>query len=336
MTRCTIAVLACLTLAVSAATAPADDAKLPDPPPEPKDPYMGEYVGTFTPAGGEAVKAEAKVIGYVDKKTKDRYWHVVLLAGEKRPERMARLRATETDGKLTFSGPDDWSGELGDGKLKAKGKPGSVTMEFTVRKSPTLGAKPPAGATVLLPYEPGKAASLEAWQNKKWQPLSDGSVLVRKGSNTTKASFGSFKLHVEFYCPYQPAKTGQGRSNSGCYMHRRYEVQVLDSFGLEMRKGDCGAIYGVKIADVNASLPPGRWQTYDITFRAPEIGADGKVKSPPIFEEVRHNGVVIHKDVKVPGATRAAKGKGLVKEGPLMLQDHGNPVRYRNIWLVEK
>ena len=110
---------------------------------------------------------------------------------------------------------------------------------------------------------------------------------------------------------------------------------MLDSFGLTPKMGDCGAIYGVRIPSLNASLPPLQWQTYDITFRAPRLGTDGKVKVYPKFIEVLHNGIKIHDNVDVTGVTRAGKAGAIGETGPIMLQHHGNPVRYRNIWLVE-
>jgi len=306
--------------------------KLPDPPAEPADPFMGEYVGTCrVTATSETSKAEAKVVGYVDGKTKAKSWDVVLTgaSGVK-----VELKGAPAGEKVALTGAGV-TGEIADGKITAKSDKLAFALSKHVRKSPTLGAKPPAGAVVLLPYEDGKAASLDEWTNPKWVPVSDGSVLVRGGSNLTKREFGSFKLHVEFYCPYMPTRRGQGRANSGCYMHGRYEVQVLDSFGLKGRSNEAGGIYGVKDPDVNAALPPGQWQTYDITFQAPKLGADGKVLQWPKFVEVLHNGIKVQENVEVKKITTAGKGKGHPASGPIMLQDHGNPVRFRNMWLVE-
>ena len=149
-------------------------------------------------------------------------------------------------------------------------------MNRVERKSPTLGKKPPAGAVVLLPFEEGKPTNLDQWAKNQWMCQPDGSILVRGGDIKTKQEFGSYKLHVEFCVPFMPAARGQGRGNSGVYQHGRYEIQVLDSFGLTENGGECAAVYGQKAPDVNASLPPGQWQTYDIDFKAPEFDDAGK------------------------------------------------------------
>ena len=111
-------------------------------------------------------------------------------------------------------------------------------MKCVERKSPTLGQKPPEGAIVLLAYEEGKPTSLDHWNNKQWVCLDDGSILTRQGDTKTDRDFGSYKLHVEFRVPFMPAARGQGRGNSGVYQHGRYEIQVLDSFGLTENPGE--------------------------------------------------------------------------------------------------
>jgi hypothetical protein len=131
-----------------------------------------------------------------------------------------------------------------------------------------------------------------------------------------------------------PAGKDQGRGNSGVYLQGRYEVQILDSFGLAGEHNECGGIYSVKAPDVNMCYPPLAWQTYDIDFTAAEFADGKKVKDARMT--VKHNGVVIHENVAVPKATTAAiLGEG-PEPGPIYLQDHGNPVRFRNVWVVEK
>src|SRR5262249_1531156 len=152
-----------------------------------------------------------------------------------------------------------------------------------------------------------------------------------------------FKLHVEFRVPYMPKATGQGRGNSGVYVQGRYEVQVLDSYGLDSKDNDCGAIYEVAKPRVNACKAPTVWQSYDIDFTAP-TWAGGKIAEPAHIT-VRQNGVLIHDGVplvrknkegkeEVVKFTRAGMETDPCTPGPIMLQDHGNPVQFRNVWLL--
>ncbi len=195
----------------------------------------------------------------------------------------------------------------------------------------------PAPAGALLLFD-GK--SLNNWTSKdggpaSWELLSGGSMQVKKGDLVTKEKFdGHFKLHVEFRVPYMPKATGQGRGNSGVYSQGRYEVQILDSYGLMSLDNDCGGIYKVATPLVNACKAPTVWQAYDIDFTAPKF-ADGK-KVAPAKINVIQNGQPIHKDVLIPiDNTVSGMGGDPSTPGPIMLQDHGNPVQYRNIWLVK-
>lgn len=216
------------------------------------------------------------------------------------------------------------------------------------RKSPTLGKKPPPGAVVLFD---GTAAE---W--KKGRVTPDG--LLMEGTQTQR-KFGDFQLHLEFRMPYKPgaAPGSQDRGNSGLYIFNRYETQILDSFGLhyshlpknawrQQFEKDLGArprsdrsqwgscFYKFKTPDVNALYPPLTWQTYDITFTAPRF--DGEKKTANARITVLVNGVKVHDDVELPKGTGAGGGRKEVAREGLVLQGHGNPVRFRNIWLVEK
>lgn len=193
-----------------------------------------------------------------------------------------------------------------------------------IRKSSTLGEEPPAGAVVLFD---GKSA------DKFVGGKLDGNLLVQ--GVTSKQKFQDFSLHLEFMLSYMPAERGQGRGNSGFYAQGRYEVQILDSFGLKGENNECGGIYEVKKPDVNMCFPPLSWQTYDVDFKAAKYDSSGK-KTADARMTVKHNGVVIHDDVAVPKATRAAPVAEGAEPGPIYLQDHGNPIRFRNIWVVEK
>ena len=152
---------------------------------------------------------------------------------------------------------------------------------------------------------------------------------------TSEDTFGDCSLHAEFLLPYMPDARGQGRGNSGLYLQGRYEVQMLDSFALEGKDNECGGLYKIASPKVNMCLPPLTWQTYDIDFTAARYDAGGQ-KTANAQITVKHNGVVIHENQELPGSTTSAPNKEAPTPGPIYLQNHGNPVRYRNIWVVKK
>ena len=152
---------------------------------------------------------------------------------------------------------------------------------------------------------------------------------------TSKQSFKDFQLHIEFQTPFMPTARGQGRGNSGVYLQNRYELQVLDSFGLEGQNNECGGFYQIKTPDVNMCFPPLAWQTYDIDFTAARFDDAGK-KTKNAIVNAQHNGVTIHDKFELPHLTPGGLPQEAPGEGPFMLQNHGNPVRFRNIWVVEK
>jgi len=192
---------------------------------------------------------------------------------------------------------------------------------------------PPSDAIVLFD---GK--DLSHWKNEKngeakWK-LEDGVMVVNgTGSLITKEEFGDVQLHLEWAAPPVAKGNGQERGNSGVYLQGRYEIQVLDSYNNKTYfNGQAGAFYGHNAPLVNASRKPGEWQNYDIIFHTPKMNAENKVE-PGSFT-VLHNGVLVQDHVPVKGdATTAAKFSGVTPKGPLVLQDHGNPVRYRNVWI---
>lgn len=198
------------------------------------------------------------------------------------------------------------------------------TLKKVHRKSKTLGAKPPKSAIVLF-----DGTSTEHWNKAK---LVDGKYLGATGCYT-KEKFGDHVLHLEFRTPFMPESNGQARGNSGVYMQSRYELQVLDSFGLEGLDNECGGIYQVARPKVNMCYPPLAWQTYDIEFTSAKWEDGKKTKTARVT--IKHNGVVIHDNLELPKHTpgRDKEGPG---PAPLFLQDHGNPVVYRNIWVVKK
>jgi hypothetical protein len=210
------------------------------------------------------------------------------------------------------------------------GLPGADNSAAKPVGDDTLMAKPPEGAIVLL----GDRSS-ETWvQNDgktpaNW-PLTDGILTVGHGDIMTQKSFGSFVLHVEFNVPYMPGAHGQGRGNSGVYLTGNHELQVLDSYGLKSQDNDCGAIYKQVKPAVNACKPPLQWQSYDITFHKAKIEEGKVVKKARVT--VLQNGVKIIDDTEIvptPGGIPVPEGK----DGPILLQDHGNPVQYRNMWI---
>jgi hypothetical protein len=229
----------------------------------------------------------------------------------------------------------DWTGQKRRGEIRAGAvvaiaADGTVVAKFpkVERTSPTLGAKPPEGATVIC----DGAGPVDESATFAGARLTDDGLLME--GVTTTGEFGDARWHVEFRLPYQPHDRGQGRGNSGAYFNGSYEVQMLDSFGLEGKDNECGGIYKVAPPKVNMCLPPLAWQTYDVDFTAPRFEGGAKVKNARVT--VRHNGVVVHDDIEVPGITQGGPVKEERAAGPLHLQNHGNPVRYRNIWVLPK
>jgi hypothetical protein len=194
--------------------------------------------------------------------------------------------------------------------------------------------KTPADAIVLFDgKELSKWVQCGTDKPSGWT-LGKGYVEVKPGAGNicTKQKFIDFQLHIEFWLPLMADAKGQARANSGVFVQGRYEIQILDSYGLKSEPGDCGGAYGVAPPIVNACRPPQTWQTYDIMFRAPRYDAAGKM-TIKARATVLHNGVLIHDNVEWSEASRAAFDQAGNTPGPIMLQDHGNLVKYRNIWI---
>lgn len=226
----------------------------------------------------------------------------------------------------------------------------TVELKRFHQKSPTLGLAPPPEAVVLF-----DGSSLDGWHHAvyhtqptdqtssvqiedascRWILPGDGSMQVNLGGVVTERTFQDVLLHVEFQTPYEPEQRGQMRGNSGVYLQGRYEVQVLDSYGLEGTINECGAVYNISAPSVNMCAPPVEWQTYDILFRAPRFDSDGNLTEQARIS-VLHNGVLVQENVSIPGPTPGAVSFDIAQPGGIHLQDHGNPVRYRNIWAVEQ
>jgi hypothetical protein len=287
---------------------------------------QGEYQGELkAPDQPEPMKVGAQVIAQGEGK-----FHGVFyfggLPGDGWERGMPQIEsdATTTDGKIVFEG-EGGSAVYAEGKLKIL-DPGGMeiaVLEKVERKSPTLGAKPPADAKVLF-----DGTNTDAWKVGR---LKD--ELLQAGA-MTKDDFGDFTLHLEFRTPFMPAASGQGRGNSGLYLQNRYECQILDSFGLEGKDNECGGFYQIKSPSVNMCFPPLAWQTYDVDFTAAKFEGDKKVSNAKVT--VTHNGVKIHDNFELPNLTPGGAPTEAPGKGPFLLQFHGNPVTFRNIWVEEK
>jgi hypothetical protein len=207
----------------------------------------------------------------------------------------------------------------------ADGNP--FTLTKTIRKSPTLGQEPPTGAVVLF-----DGSDMKEWTggsiNEKF-----GTLMPQPRNLMSRRSFNNYTIHLEFMLPYQPAYRSQDRGNSGFYQVHDYEIQVLDSFGMDGAHNECGGIYSHKGSDVNMCLPPLVWQTFDVEFTNSVVKDGKKVKDAVI--SVRHNGVLIHDGFAIPGKSKyGVRRSPEGAPGPIVLQNHREPLQYRNIWIV--
>jgi hypothetical protein len=318
---CTLALLVLSTFASQALAAGEKVSSADDP----DFKVQGEYTGEMKDPGGELIKMGVQVIAEGGGK-----FHAAAYLGglpgdgwigEGRFDTNGEMK----DGMVVFGG-NDGRAEIKDGVLTVKAPDGKVMAELkkTERHSSTLGEKAPEGAVVLF-----DGTTADAFEGGK---LNDDKTLA--AGATSKQKFGSCKLHIEFQLPFMPESRGQQRGNSGIYLQGRYEVQMLDSFGLKGEDNECGGIYSIKAPDMNLCYPPLAWQTYDIDYTAAEYKDGQKVKNAKI--NVKHNGQVIHEDVELPKTTTAAPVAEGPEPGPIYLQDHGNPVKYRNVWVLEK
>ena len=309
------------------------------------DYVMGNYEGTLSGKAWEGKTLRAQVVTQPGHR-----WRAVLWVGENRDQikgmerpgtkgdekaegRAAALRKMVVDfaGGAELGVPCLVTGEITNetftGVLDGKDGKGEFVLKRVFIQPPSLGQAPPAGATVLLGQ-----GNMDAWNVQPHWILDGDNMHISGSSIVSKQEFGSAQYHIEFMCPFMPEELGQGRGNSGCYIMGRYEVQVLDSFGDLPADNLCGGIYKEATPIVCASLPPLQWQTYDITFTAPKYDAAGK-KTANARITVVHNGITIHDDVELANVTPGGISGEEALMGPLMIQDHGDVPRFRNIWV---
>lgn len=292
---------------------------------------QGEYVGELNSNEGNR-KIAVQVVALGDRKFRAvAYLEGLPGNGWSRGDEKHSGEGELNNGQIQFHPENPNASEsttaiLKDGTLSIRRDEDTIAeLKKVERKSPTLGAQPPKGAIVLF-----DGRNAEAWENGKLVEK----MLLGPANASSKQKFGDHLLHAEFRTPFMPTARGQGRGNSGVYVQSRYECQVLDSFGLEGEDNECGGIYSIARPVVNMCLPPLSWQTYDIDFTAARYDEKGnKTKNARVT--IKQNGVVIHKDLELPHGT-----PGCHPEGPepdsVFLQDHGNPVAFRNIWVVAK
>ena len=245
------------------------------------------------------------------------------------PEKFSASKTYPPEGHQAWSATiaRPGSSEAGSPPMTLVSQDGGITkLRKIERRSPTLGAKPPKGAKVLF-----DGTNKDAFAGGRVDEMTK--LLNTDGSDIrTREKFSNYTMHVEFMLPYRPDARGQGRGNSGFYQVDHYEVQVLDSFGLEGLNNECGGVYTKANPLVNMCLPPLSWQTYDVTFRN-AVAKDGK-KIKNAFMTLKHNGVIVHDNLEINGKTGGSRADPEGTPGPIKFQGHGNPLQYRNIWIV--
>ena len=311
------------------------------------EPHIGDYEGTQW-AYGKLSKVYAQVwrVGEVYhanllRKTDARDATIMTFSGKASADGKAVSLVQDVD-KLTSL---QARATLRDNELTGgAGAAYSFSLKRVARLSPTLGKPAPKGATVLLSEKTTAQQLAENFRQgskgekpTQWKLRPGGvmEILPRKGGTTrTARSFGAMQLHLEFKLPHLHQKRGQARSNSGVYVYTMYEVQILDSYALAGKHNECGGLYKQSAPRVNAAAPPGQWQTYDITFLPPQLAGTTVVK--PAMMTVVHNGIVVQDQFPLlTGTGSAAKRTPPANKAPFQLQDHGNTVYYRNIWVKE-
>ncbi len=295
---------------------------------------QGEYVGTYVNSEGQSEKFAAQVVALGKGQFRIVGYEGGLPGAGWDGEEPATAAGRLKDGTVTFRADEgiarlDSNGEM---TVFTPDDKQIGTAKKVHRKSDTLGMKPPQGATKLFVADQAQP-SLANWKNGKLYQDKYLFTLAAPGGVSTTERFEDFTLHLEFLLPFMPQARGQGRANSGVYLQHRYECQILDSFGLKGKNNECGGFYKIAAPRVNMCLPPLHWQTYDFQFTAAKW--KGQQKVAPARVTVKHNGVVIHEDLELPQATAGGRPE-TPRGGPIFLQNHGNPVLFRNIWILKQ
>lgn len=287
---------------------------------------QGELAGSAGVPGWGYLHCGLQVVAYGDNK-----FEAVLLRGglpgagwDQRTK--LKLQGQSNEQKILWFQTDNLQIAVTTGAATVFDRYGNVagTLYKQNRISPTMGLLPPSNAVILF--------NGQQTDELKGAKLTDDKLLL--AGVLTKMPVGDFRLHLEFRTPFMPYAKGQARGNSGVYIQQRYEVQILDSFGLDGIENECGGLYRQTKPDVNMCLPPLTWQTYDIYFSQARWSKDDpKKKTQNARITVLHNGVPIHWHREIPAKTGGGKVEAL-ETFPINLQDHGNPVTFRNIWLV--
>jgi len=235
--------------------------------------------------------------------------------------------------------PDVMGADNGSWKVHDWNRPRPAIVTPPTASTQEKAGTPPADAVVLF-----DGTDMTNWRAMDGGPsrwiVRDGYMESVRGAGyvRTLQGFGDCQLHVEFVTPTPPHGKSQGRGNSGVFLMGTYEVQVLDSYeNITYADGQCSAVYGQYPPQVNVCRKPGEWQTYDIIFKAPRFNEKGELMKPARIT-VLHNGVLTQDNVEIKGPTNWCSRSPYSphpQKLPLALQDHGNPVRYRNIWVRE-
>ena len=320
----------------------ASEAKIPD--------FVGDWSGKFSNPKAGYYKKSDRLVARVVAKGDDLYEIQFLEEFDKRVRPYLVANARSKGNKLILD-TDGWKASFDNGICSGTGTPeDSEVMEFALKKvqrvSPTLGLKAPAGAIVLF-----DGSNLGEWKRSSetdatWKIQKNGDLVCAPPSSNdrqrnnlyTKQEFEACRLHLEFKTPYEPQNRFQHRANSGVFFQNEYEVQILDSYGNSGSWDDCGALYKVAPPRVNASYPPGEWQTLDIEYYPADFDLGGKLSSPPRIS-VSLNGVVVQKDQPITSPTAHVWTGRQVEpanvSGSIWIQDHGHQLTFRNIWVKE-